>query len=74
MVMPPHKTQIGHLGISFLLFLLANTRYQWPEKKQESPTQVRRNLDFIGAVDRNPAAALRSRRGTIQDHAGAGLL
>jgi hypothetical protein len=49
--MPPrYNATIGHPGISFLLFLLTGTLSSDP-KKQESPTRVRRNLDFIEAID-----------------------
>jgi len=78
--MPPrYNATIGHPGISFLLFLLASTLLSDP-KKQESPTRVRRNLDFIGAIDQwGHKSAGTQRRGYVRDaelfkdHAGAGL-
>jgi hypothetical protein len=79
--MPPrYNATIGHPGISFLLFLLTGTPPSDP-KKQESPTRVRRNLDFIGAIDQwGHKSAGTQRRGYVRDaelfkdHAGAGLL
>jgi hypothetical protein len=75
-----YNATIGHPGISFLLFLLTGTLPSDP-KKQESPTRVRRNLDFIGAIDQwSHKSAGTQRRGYVRDaelfkdHAGAGLL